>query len=138
MTAAAAGPDSRQVQRAGHVLSGAAAAATLFLLAPGNDAVRFVAVQLPAVGVLLLIALLGSLGARAGRPVWSALAGAIAVLASLLQFGQFGRSTNWLGGNGSTAAFLAALGIGFWALWYAGRHRGASHGDPGGGGQGAS
>ena len=138
MTTAEPGPGPWQVQRAGYVLSAAAAAATLLVLAPENDAVRFVAVGLPVVGVLVVIALLGSLGARAGRPSWYAIAGAVAVLAALIQFGQFGRSTNWLGGNGSTAAFLAALGIGCWGLWYAGRQRGAADGDPGVGGQGAS
>ena len=126
MTTTEPGPGSWQVQRASYILSGAAAAATLFVLAPRSDAVRFIAVEPPVIGVLLVIALLGWLGARTGGSVWSALAGGIAVLAGLLQLGQFGRDTNWLGGNGSTAAFLAALGIGFWALWFAGRHRGAA------------
>lgn len=130
MTAAGPEPGMPGVQRAALVLSGAAAAATMFVLAPRNDAVRFIAVEPPVIGVLLVVALLGLLGARAGQPTWSALAGGIAVLAALLQLGQFGRDTNWLGGNGSTAAFLAALGIGFWALWYAGRRSGAADGTP--------
>lgn len=121
MTATEPGTDSRRTQRAGYTLSGAAAAATLFAFAPRNDAVRFVAVPLPVVAVLLIIALLGFSGARTGRPVLLVLAAGVGILASALQLAQFGRSTNWLSGNGSTAAFLAALGIGFCALWYARR-----------------
>jgi hypothetical protein len=32
--------------------------------------------------------------------------------AALLQLIQFGRATNWLGGNGSTFSLFMALGIG--------------------------
>ena len=76
---------------------------------------------LPAVVVLLVVALVGLLGARTGRPALFAVAGGVGLIASILQLVQFGRSPNWLGGNGSTAAFLAGLGIGFCALWYAAR-----------------
>lgn len=111
--------DTRQVRRAGYGLAAAAAAATLFYFAPSGDAVRFVKVSLPVVAVLLVIALAGLLGARTGRSELFAVAGAIGLIASILQLIQFGASTNWLAGNGSTAAFLAGLGIGFSALWYA-------------------
>lgn len=118
MTASGPGRDPR-LGRAGHGLAGAAAVATLFALAPRTDALRFVTVPLPVVAVLLVIAVLGALGARLGRPSLFAVAAGSALAASVLQLAQFGRSPNWLGGNGSTAAFLAALGIGFAALWYA-------------------
>ena len=121
MTAAGSGTDARLLHRAGYGLAGAAAAATPFALAPRTDAVRFVAVPLPVVALLLAIAALGVLGARTGRPPLFALAAGMGIGASVLQFLQLGRDTNWLGGNGSTAAFLAALGIGFGASWYVGR-----------------
>lgn len=113
--------DTRRVSRAGYGLSAAGAAATLLYFAPSSDAVRFVEVSLPVVAVLLVLALVGLLGARTGRSVLFLLAGGIGLIASILQLVQFGGSTNWLGGNGSTAAFLAGLGIGFCALWYADR-----------------
>ncbi len=138
MTAEELRTDREGVQRAGYSLSAAAAAATLFAFAPSSDAVRFVVVSLPVVVVLLVIALLGLSGARTGRPVLLGLAAGVGVLASVLQLLQFGRSTNWLGGNGSTAAFLAALGIGFCALWYAGRHGAVPARQPGAGGHSAS
>lgn len=120
------GTDARRLQRAGYALAGASAAATLFALAPRTDAVRFVAVPLPVVAVLLVVAVLGFLGARVGRPLVLAGAAAIGIGAAVLQMLQFGRDTNWLGGNGSTAAFLAALGIGFGALWHASRYAAAA------------
>jgi len=111
--------DTRRVSRAGYGLSAAGAAATLLFFAPSSDAIQFVKVSLPVVAVLLFLALVGLLGARLGRSVLFLLAGGIGLIASILQLVQFGGSTNWLGGNGSSAAFLAGLGIGFCALWYA-------------------
>ena len=121
MNATGSGGDPR-LDRAGYGFAAAAAAGTLFALAPPTDAVRVVKVPLPVVVVLLLVAVLGILGARTGRPLLFVVAAGIGLGASVLQLVQFGRSTNWLGGNGSTAAFLAALGIGFAALWYAARN----------------
>lgn len=111
----------RQASRAALGLSAAAAAATLFTLAPSSDAVRFVNVPLPVVPVLLAIAVLGLLGARSRRPLFFAGAAGIGMAAACLQLVELVVGTDWLGGNGSTSAFLAALGIGFGALWYVGR-----------------
>ena len=122
----AAGPsvaEASRLRRAGYGLAGAAAAATLFSLAPRTDALRFVAVTVPVVVVLLGIAGIGAVAARTLRPLLLAGCAGIALAASVLQLLQAGRSTNWLGGNGSTAALLAALGIGFGVLWYASRHQ---------------
>ena len=134
MTATRPMTESRRIHRSGYGLSGAAAMAALFVFAPSTDAVRFVAVSGTVVGILVVIAALGVVGARTGRPLLFAVAAAIGTGASVLQLLQFGRSTNWLSGNGSTAAFLAALGIGFSALWYAGRRSAAPadelNGDP--------
>ena len=121
-----------RLRRGGYVLAGAAALATLFSLTPGNDGIRLVTVPLAVVAVLLVVALVGVLGSRSGLPVLWAAAGAVSLLAAALQLAQFGRDTNWLGGNGSTAAFLAAIGIGFGTLWYAdgpGRLRTGPDGD---------
>jgi hypothetical protein len=90
-------------------------------LAPRTDAVRFVTVPLPVVAVLLAIAALGVLGARIGHPLWFAGVAVIGIVASLLQFFELLQGMNWLGGNGSTASFLVALGMGYGALWYVSR-----------------
>jgi hypothetical protein len=110
-----------RVGHAGYALSAAAAVATLFLFAPRTDAIRFVAVTVPVVVVLLVIASAGALAARSGRPVLFAVVAAVALAASLLQLAQFGRDPNWLGGDGSTVSFLGALGVGFAGLWYVAR-----------------
>lgn len=110
-----------RARRFGYGLSAAAAVSILFILAPGNDAVRLVRVTPVVAVVLLVVALLGGLGARTGRRLFYLAAGALALAAGILQLAQFGRNLNWLEGNGSTAAFLAGLGIGFGALWYATR-----------------
>ncbi|RZU31139.1 Rv1678 family membrane protein [Blastococcus saxobsidens] len=108
--------------RGGYATSAAAAVATLFVFAPRTDAIRFVAVTGPVVVVLLVIAALGALASRTGRPALFAAVAGVALAASLLQLAQFGRDPNWLGGNGSTASFLGALALAFGGLWYAARN----------------
>lgn len=117
-TAGSAGPDTRHGHRASYGLAAAAAAATLFALAPRTDAVRFVNVPLPVVVVLLVIAVLGVLAARTGHPLLFAGAAGLGLGAAVLQMVELVLDTSLLGGNGSTAAFLGALGIGFGALWF--------------------
>ena len=111
-------PDTRRVHRAAYGLAAAAAAATLFALAPRTDAVRFVTVPLPVVAVLLLIAALGVLAARTGRSLLFAGAAGLGLAVAVLQMVELVLGTSLLGGNGSTAAFLGALGIGYGALWF--------------------
>jgi len=90
----------------------------LFLLAPSNDAVRLIQIGAVAAVILLILAVLGALSARTGKAALYLATGLLALAAAVLQLIQFGRDTNWLGGNGSTVAWLAGLGIGFAALWY--------------------
>lgn len=116
-----AGNTQERLARVGYGLSAAAAGSMVFILAPSNDAVRLVKVTLVAALVLLVVAVLGVLGARTGRSVLYLAAGGLALAAAVVQLVQFGRSTNWVGGNGSTAALLAGLGIGFCMMWYANR-----------------
>lgn len=117
-TAGSALPNTHHVHRAAYALAAGAAAGTLFALAPRTDAVRFVTVPLPVVGVLLVIAALGVLAARTGHPLLFAGAAGLGIGAAVLQMVELVLGTSVLGGNGSTAAFLGALGIGFGALWY--------------------
>lgn len=108
-----------RLRRTGYGLSAAAAAATVFAIAPANDAVRLVAVPVVVVPVLLVLAAVGVTGTALRRPVAFAVAGAGGLATGLLQAVQFGRDVDWLGGNGSTAAFLGAIGIGFLGLFAA-------------------
>ncbi|SDX71753.1 hypothetical protein SAMN05661080_00941 [Modestobacter sp. DSM 44400] len=122
----------RQLFQAGYGLSAAAGVATVSAVVPGNDAVRFVTVPPAAVAALVVVALLGVLGTRLGRASLLAAASGLSGAVSLLQLVQAGRSWNWLGGNGSTAAFFAALAIGFGALCHVAvaRSRGARTDQP--------
>ena len=117
MTAVPNTPDGR-LQPAGYGLSAAAAVSILFLLAPSNDAVRLIQIGAVAAVILLIVAVLGALSARTGKAALYLATGLLALAAAVLQLIQFGRDTNWIGGNGSTVAWLAGLGIGFAALWY--------------------
>jgi NADH:ubiquinone oxidoreductase subunit K len=110
-----------RVRRAGYALSAAAVLSILFILAPSTDAVRFVTISPVVAVVLLVVGVVGVLAARTGQAALYLVAGGLALVAALLQLVQFGQSTNWLAGNGSTAALLAGLGIGFCALGYATR-----------------
>lgn len=117
-TAGSAGPDTHHVHRAAYALAAGAAAGTLFALAPRTDAVQFVNVPLPVVAVLLVIAALGVLAPRTGHPLLFAGAAGLGIGAAVLQMVELVLETSLLGGNGSTAAFLGALSIGYGALWF--------------------
>lgn len=73
---------------------------------------NFVAVHGAGLITFVVIGVLALLGGLTGRAPVTLLAGAISVLAGVLQFAQFGRSKNWLEGNGSTAALLLGLALG--------------------------
>ena len=77
---------------------------------------NFVLVQGFGLVVLPLLGLVAVLGALAGQRAMVLLAAGGFVLAAAVQLAQFGRSTNWLGGNGSTFSLLMALGIGLLAV----------------------
>lgn len=110
-----------RMQRVGYGLSVAAAVSILLILAPSTDAVRMAKVTPVAALVLLVVAVVGAIGARTGKEAFYLAAGGVALIAAVIQLVQFGRGTNWVDGNGSTAALLAGFGLGFCALWYAGR-----------------
>jgi hypothetical protein len=64
---------------------------------------------------LILFPVLGAgavIGGALGQRSIVLAAGAAYVASALIQLAQFGRPTNWIGGNGSTFALLLSLGIG--------------------------
>ena len=97
--------------RAVLVLGAVAVASPLFALSTSSNN-NFVLVQGAGLVVLPLLGLVAVLGAVTARTMIVVLAGAGFLAAAVLQLVQFGRSLNWLGGNGSTFSLLLALGIG--------------------------
>lgn len=73
---------------------------------------NFVLVQGAGAVVLVLIGGVALAGALLRRGPVLVIAGAAALVAAVLQLIQFGRSTNWLEGNGSTFSLLLGLGVG--------------------------
>ncbi len=89
-----------------------------FVLVHGLGLVVF-----PALGVVAIAG--GILGAR----TFVLVAGVGYMLAAVLQLVQFGQSTNWLGGNGSTFALLLAYGVGLVVVGVAQGMQASSVGD---------
>ena len=97
--------------RAVLALGAVALASPLFALSTSSNN-NFVLVRGAGLVVLPLLGLVAVLGAASSRAPIVMMAGAGFLLAAVLQLAQFGRSPNWLGGNGSTLSLLLALGIG--------------------------
>jgi hypothetical protein len=76
---------------------------------------NFVLVQGLGLVVFPVLGLVAVLGVALAKRLIVILAGAGFALAALVQLAQFGRSPNWLDGNGSTFSLLMALGIGLLA-----------------------
>ena len=105
------------LDRAALVLGLAGLAGTLFALTSDLSAnYDLVLVADAAVVVIPTLGLVAVLGGALGRRVLVVVAGVGYGASALLQLGQFGRDTNWLAGDGSTVALLAALGIGLLAV----------------------
>ncbi|MGI9155386.1 MAG: Rv1678 family membrane protein [Marmoricola sp.] len=73
---------------------------------------NFVLVQGLALVVFPVLGAVGIAGGLSGRRTLVVAAGTGYVVAALIQLFQFGRSTNWLAGNGSTFVLFAAWGVG--------------------------
>jgi len=101
--------------RAALILGAAGIASPVFALStsPNNNFVDVEGLALLVFPVLGVVAVLGVV--LASRPVVLA-SGAGLVVAAVVQLAQFGRSPNWLGGNGSTFSLLLALGTGLLVL----------------------
>jgi len=70
---------------------------------------------LPVV-VTIVLGLVAIVGARLTMRVVVLVSAVGYLAAALLQLAQFGRSTNWLGGSGSTFALFLGLGVGLLAV----------------------
>lgn len=92
---------------------------------------NFVTVQGAGLIVFPVLGACALLGGVTGRRILVQVAGAAYVAAAILQLVQFGRSTNWIDGSGSTFALLLGLGIGLLVVGLAPRydHRESSAGD---------
>jgi hypothetical protein len=109
------GPMAERVNRAAFVLGLGAAASALFALA---DPVQYRLVRLDGLGVvvLLVLAVVAMAGARLGRRLLVAAAGAGFLLAAVLQLVQLGTGPNWLRGDGSTMSLFLGFGVGLLVL----------------------
>ena len=98
--------------RAVLALAALALASPIFALSTGSNN-NFILVQGLGLVVLPLLGLVAVVGALTSRVPVVLLAAAGSLAAAVLQLLQFGRSPNWLGGNGSTFSLLLALGAGW-------------------------
>ena len=96
-------------------LGAAGVASPVFALSTGSNN-NFVLVQSLGLVVFPALGLVAILGVVLAQRLFVVLAGAGFALAASVQLFQFGRSTNWLDGNGSTFSLLMALGIGLLAV----------------------
>ncbi|MEJ7629449.1 MAG: hypothetical protein WKF54_07645 [Nocardioidaceae bacterium] len=93
--------------RAAMTLGLAGVASTLYALSTSQGAGLFVVAVIGACAVL---------GAVRGIRLLVLAAGALYLVAALIQLAQLGRSTNWLDGGGSLFAVMLGLGVGLVTL----------------------
>lgn len=99
------------LDRAALALGGAGIVSPLFALSTSSNN-NFVLMQGASLFVLPALGAFAVIGAVMGKRLIVLLAGMAFGLAALLQVAQFGRTTNWLDGGGSTFALILGLGIG--------------------------
>lgn len=108
------------LDQAAAALGAAGIASLVFSLATSSNN-NFVKVQGAALVVFPVLGACALVGGLMGLRILVRLAGAAYLAAAILQLAQFGRSTNWLDGLGSTYALLLALGIGLLVVGFAPR-----------------
>lgn len=84
---------------------------------------NFVPVHGPALLVFPVLGAVAVAGGLTGRRALVVMAAVGYLVVAVVQLAQFGRSTNWLGGNGSTFALLAAWGAGLLIVGLTGREQ---------------
>src|SRR5262245_59028305 len=106
---------TERLNRAALVI-GAAAVVSSLLGIPGSTQFRLARIGGGTAVVLIGLGVLAIIGARLGRRPLVAIAGVGLLAAAGLQLAQLGRSTNWLGGDGSTFGLLLGIGLGLTVL----------------------
>jgi len=106
---------AERLNRAALVI-GAAVVVSSLLGIPGSTQFRLVRIGGGTAAVLVGFGLIAVIGARLGRRPLVATAGLGLLAAAGLQLAQLGRSTNWLGGDGSTFGLLLGFGLGLTVL----------------------
>lgn len=116
---------SNPFDRAALTLGAVGVVSPVFALStsPNNNFVLVRDASLVVLVILGACAVIG--GATALRPL-VLVAGAGYAVATVLQLVQFGRSTNWLNGNGSTFALLLGLAVGLLVVRLSSREHPAS------------
>lgn len=109
------------LDQAATTLGVAGVASLVFSLSTSSNN-SFVPMQGAALIVFPVLGICAVVGGFTGRRILVRLAGAAYIAAAILQLVQFGRSTNWIDGSGSTFALLLALGIGLLVVGLAPRY----------------
>ena len=107
--------DRRRLDAAAVALGVAGLASALFTL-PSETQYRLVRVEGAGLAVLLVLSALAIVAGRLHRRPLVTVAGAGFAAAAMLQLAQFGRSPNWLSGDGSVVSLYLGLGIGLLTL----------------------
>lgn len=118
------------LSRAAVGLGAAGIVSPVFALSTSSNN-NFVLVQGVGLVVLVVLGLLAVAGGLLERPLLVRLAGGAYAVAAILQLVQFGRTTNWLGGNGSTFALMASLATGLLVVGLQPTTRARERVDPG-------
>ena len=108
-------------------LSALSLVSLVMLVSSPDEAYRWVQQSTNSAIVLTICAVIGILSALSGRFQLALVAGAVALLASLVQLVGLADG-GVIGGNGSTFALLLAVGLGFIGLAFADRVAGGSDG----------
>ncbi len=106
------------LDQAAATLGAAGMASVVFTLATSSNN-NFVKVEGAGLLVFPVLGLCALVGGLTGQRILVRLAGAAYAAAAILQLAQFGRSTNWIDGIGSTFALLLALGLGLLVVGFA-------------------
>ncbi len=109
------------LDQAATTLGVAGVASLVFSLTTSSNN-NFVTIHGAALIVFPVLGMCAVVGGITGRRILVQLAGAAYIAAAILQLVQFGRSTNWIDGSGSTFALLLALGIGLLVVGLAPRY----------------
>ncbi len=108
------------LDQAATTLGVAGVASLVFSLTTSSNN-NFVTMQGAGLIVFPVLGLGAVIGGITGRRILVRLTGAGYGAAAILQLAQFGRSTNWIDGSGSTFALLLALAIGLLVVGFAPR-----------------